>query len=511
MPTACPARAASPTRELNFAENLLERRRADDDGDALVFWGEDKVKRARLARSAARASCRACSGARRARRRSRRSRRGLHAEHAGDDRRDAGRRGASARSGRRARRTSACRACSTASARSSRSVLFTVDGYWYNGKAVPIVDKVAQIVAQLPTVERVVVVPYLQAAAAPPADLSRGPAWAAVGRVARAVHRGADRLRAAAVRPSALHPLFVGHHRRAQVHRARRRRHAAPAPQGAPAALRRQARRSPVLLHHLRLDDVELARLRRSRPGATLLLYDGSPFVDRGRILWDFADAEQHDALRHLGEVHRRAARRSRWCRARTSRWRTVRTMLSTGSAARAGELRLRLPVREARRAPGVDLRRHRHRVAASRSAYPTLPGLARRDAGARPRAWTSTSSTRTAVRCGTPRASWCASRRSRRCRSASGTIRTAPSTAPRTSSGFPDVWCHGDWVRDHRARRPHHLRPLRRDAQSRRRAHRHRGDLPPGRAARRRSSRASSSARTGRPARSATCASCCS
>jgi acetoacetyl-CoA synthetase len=26
--------------------------------------------------------------------------------------------------------------------------------------------------------------------------------------------------------------------------------------------------------------------------GATLLLYDGSPFVKRGRILFDFADAE---------------------------------------------------------------------------------------------------------------------------------------------------------------------------------------------------------------------------
>jgi acetoacetyl-CoA synthetase len=28
------------------------------------------------------------------------------------------------------------------------------------------------------------------------------------------------------------------------------------------------------------------------RPDATLLLYDGSPFVQRGRILFDFADAE---------------------------------------------------------------------------------------------------------------------------------------------------------------------------------------------------------------------------
>src|SRR5206468_8219845 len=42
------------------------------------------------------------------------------------------------------------------------SILFAVDGYWYNGKVIPVLDKVAAIVDQLPTVERVVVVPYLQ-------------------------------------------------------------------------------------------------------------------------------------------------------------------------------------------------------------------------------------------------------------------------------------------------------------------------------------------------------------
>ena len=44
-------------------------------------------------------------------------------------------------------------------------VLFAVDGYWYNGKALPILDKVTKIVAGLPTVRRVVVVPYLQPSA----------------------------------------------------------------------------------------------------------------------------------------------------------------------------------------------------------------------------------------------------------------------------------------------------------------------------------------------------------
>ena len=40
---------------------------------------------------------------------------------------------------------------------------------------------------------------------------------------------------------------------------------------------------------------------------ATLLLYDGSPFIADGRVLFDFADAGAHDGLRHLGQVHRRA------------------------------------------------------------------------------------------------------------------------------------------------------------------------------------------------------------
>ena len=72
----------------------------------------------------------------------------------------------------------------------------------------------------------------------------------------------AGHLRAAAVRSSALHPVLVRHDRRAEMHRAFGRRHAAPASQGASAACRRRARRPLLLLHHLRLDDVELAGLR---------------------------------------------------------------------------------------------------------------------------------------------------------------------------------------------------------------------------------------------------------
>ncbi len=71
----------------------------------------------------------------------------------------------------------------------------------------------------------------------------------------------------------------------------------------------------------------------------------------------------------------------------------------------------------------------------------------------------------------------------------------------------FPERLVPRRLRRAHRARRRDHLRPLRRGAQPRRRAHRHRRDLPPGREARRGRRERSSSARTGR----ATCGSCCS
>jgi acyl-coenzyme A synthetase/AMP-(fatty) acid ligase len=53
-------------------------------------------------------------------------------------------------------------------------VLFTVDGYWYNGKPLSILDKVAEVAARLPTVERVVVIPYLETSGQGPAT-SRDP------------------------------------------------------------------------------------------------------------------------------------------------------------------------------------------------------------------------------------------------------------------------------------------------------------------------------------------------
>jgi acetoacetyl-CoA synthetase len=140
-------------------------------------------------------------------------------------------------------------------------VLFAVDGYWYNGKALPIADKVADIVSGLPTARRVVVVPYLQQSGGLAADVSpiRGAVqW----------DRFADRGVGGTIEYARMpfdHPLYILYSSGTtgcQVHCPRRRRHVVAAHEGAPAAQRCPGRRSSVLFHHLRLDDVELAGVR---------------------------------------------------------------------------------------------------------------------------------------------------------------------------------------------------------------------------------------------------------
>src|SRR5579863_6554028 len=139
-------------------------------------------------------------------------------------------------------------------------VLFTADGYFYAGKTLDSLAPMAEVLEKLSHIERVVVIPYVTARPEL-ARLGRA-AREPLGRVRHA--RRAAALRASALQPSALHPLLLRHHRGPEVHRARCRRHAAATSEGAAAAHRPRAQRPTVLLHHLRLDDVELAD---ERPG----------------------------------------------------------------------------------------------------------------------------------------------------------------------------------------------------------------------------------------------------
>ena len=153
-----------PDARLNFAENLLRRR---DDTDALVFWGEDRVRRrithaglhdqvSRLAQALAAAGV------------------------------EAGDRVAAYLPNMPETVAAMLAASSLGAVWSSCSpdfgvqgvvdrfgqiepkVLFAADGYYYNGKSHDCLGKLAEILNRMPPVARTVIVPYTRAA--PPLD-----------------------------------------------------------------------------------------------------------------------------------------------------------------------------------------------------------------------------------------------------------------------------------------------------------------------------------------------------
>ncbi len=145
-----------PESRVNFAENLLP---LDDDSDALVFWGEDKERR-KLSWRQLRALVSSLQQQLRA------SGVGL------------GDRVAAMMPNMPETIAAMLAATSLGAVFSSCSpdfgdrgvldrfgqiepkVLFVCDGYWYGGKRIDIADKVASIIAGLPTLKAVVVVPY---------------------------------------------------------------------------------------------------------------------------------------------------------------------------------------------------------------------------------------------------------------------------------------------------------------------------------------------------------------
>ena len=202
--------------------------------DAIVFRGEDKVERRLSWDELARAGVAPAAGDAR-RSASGRATASLRCCRTCPKRSPAcSRPPRSARSGRPARRISASEACSTASARSSRVLFIACDGYWYNGKQIDVAAKVRPCWRSCRASGRRSSWPI----SAPPRRRSTAMPRAVDPRRAIAPYAAsAADVRAAAVRAPALHPLLVRHDRRAEMHRALRRRHAAPAPQGAPAAL----------------------------------------------------------------------------------------------------------------------------------------------------------------------------------------------------------------------------------------------------------------------------------
>ena len=92
--------------------------------------------------------------------------------------------------------------------------------------------------------------------------------------------------------------------------------------------------------------------------GATLLLYDGSPFVDRGRVLFDYADAE---GMTHFGTSAKfiDALAKAGVEPAKTHRLERLRTMFSTGSPLAPEGFDYVYAKREEGPVPFLDQRRH--------------------------------------------------------------------------------------------------------------------------------------------------------
>ncbi|MCG3186510.1 MAG: Acetyl-coenzyme A synthetase [Rhodocyclaceae bacterium] len=313
-----------PDARLNFARNLLRRR---DDAEALVFWGEDQVRR-RMSYAELYAAVAACASALRAR--------GIQA----------GDRVAAYLPNMPETLIVMLAATSLGAVFTSASpdfgvqgvldrfgqvepnILFAADGYHYNGKAHDGLAKLRDIGARLDGVATIVVVPYLGTEP----DLSglgpRALGWQAFV----APHAGADDIEFAELPFD--HPLYIMY---------------SSGTTGIPKCIVHGA--GGTLLQHLKEHRLHADVRPGDRlfyfttcgwmmwnwlvsglaSGATLLLYDGAPTLDDGRILFDLAQSER---MSHFGTSAKfiDSIAKMGLSPATSHDLSTVRVMMSTGS-----------------------------------------------------------------------------------------------------------------------------------------------------------------------------------
>ncbi|MER8968779.1 acetoacetate--CoA ligase [Mesorhizobium sp. M0663] len=206
-------------------------------------------------------------------------------------------------------------------------VFIAPDGYWYNGKAIEVADKIAAVAGKLATVRKVLIVDYLGTSL----DVA-----ATIGKAAALE----EALSPFAARPVAYerlpfsHPLYILF---------------SSGTTGIPKCIVHSA--GGTLIQHVKEERLHAGLLDGDRffyfttcgwmmwnwlvsglaSGTTLLLYDGSPFYPDGNALFDFADAEK---MTYFGTSAKfiDSVRKAGLKPIRTHDLSSVRTISSTGS-----------------------------------------------------------------------------------------------------------------------------------------------------------------------------------
>ena len=206
-------------------------------------------------------------------------------------------------------------------------ILIVPDGYWYNGKAIEVAEKASAIAARLPTVRKVLVADYL------------GRAEAVAGGIlhAETLAGACGRFEAndiTYIRLPFAHPLYILY---------------SSGTTGIPKCIVHSA--GGTLLQHLKEHRFHAGLREGDRffyfttcgwmmwnwlvsglaSGATLLLYDGSPFHPDGNVLFDFA---QREKMTYFGTSAKfiDAVRKDHLRPIETHDLSSVRTISSTGS-----------------------------------------------------------------------------------------------------------------------------------------------------------------------------------